>query len=151
MVKTNSDHHQALNRILNLAEGWIPLTGPHNHSPSLSPCESGFTETVAFTAAKSEDLKALCGSKGLWWRKAENTATKNNYYHHHHHWHHHHHHHHHERGALDSIYLGTFKENLYIEYFRKKQGTISAQQFFLTEKEKEKCFFISFPHQLHRE
>lgn len=65
MVKTNSGHRQALNRILNLAEGWIPLTGPHNHAPSLSPCESGFTEMVAFMAAKSETLKGPCGSKGL--------------------------------------------------------------------------------------
>lgn len=57
MVKTNRHHHQVLNRILNLAEGWIPLTGPHSHPPSVSHYKSGFVERVAFTTAKSEVLK----------------------------------------------------------------------------------------------
>lgn len=64
MLKPNSGHRQALYRRLNLAEGWIPLTGPHNHAPSLSPCESGFMETVAFMATKSEAVKRLCVLKG---------------------------------------------------------------------------------------
>lgn len=52
MVKTNSCHHQVLNSILNLAEDWIPLTGP-----SLSLYESRFVEGVAFVTPKSEALK----------------------------------------------------------------------------------------------
>lgn len=63
MIKTHSRCHQVLNRILNLAEGWVPLTAPYCHPP-LSLGESGFGEGVAFAIAKSGSLRGFVVLKG---------------------------------------------------------------------------------------
>lgn len=73
MVKTNRSHHQALNRILNLAEGWIPLTGPLGDLP-LSLHKSGRVEGAAFMTSGSEALRAL------WFKRAVMVESLKCYY-----------------------------------------------------------------------
>ena len=73
MVKTNSSHHQALNRILNLAEGWILLTGPLSDLP-LSLHKSRFVEGAIFMTSGSEALRAL------WFKRTVTVESLKCYY-----------------------------------------------------------------------
>ena len=124
MLKTNSRGHQALNRILNLAEGWVPLTVPHCHPP-LSLAKVRVWGRGGLFDCKIRNGKGLCGCKGLWWGKPKlllvRTASP--------------------APRIVSIIVPE-KEGLgspsprsslgvlSIERFRKKLGTTSTQQLF---------------------